>query len=101
MCCLLATSLFMSIMFPTIFALAIKGMGDNTKTAGSILIMSLLGGALITKSMGILSVHRGGLQVAYMVPLLCYIGVALYGWLGSKHPVSQAATPDELAPELF
>jgi FHS family L-fucose permease-like MFS transporter len=88
MCCLLATSLFMSIMFPTIFALAIKGMGDKTKTAGSILILSLLGGAVITKLMGILSVHRGGLQAAYAVPAVCYVGVALYSWLGTKRPAS-------------
>jgi FHS family L-fucose permease-like MFS transporter len=91
MCCLLVTSLFMSIMFPTIFALAIKGMGNKTKTAGSILIMSLLGGALITKLMGILSVHTGGLQAAYLVPVACYIGVALYGWLGTNHPLAQSA----------
>ena len=86
MCCLLTTSLFMSIMFPTIFALGIKGMGDRTKTAGSIMILSLLGGALITKLMGFLSIHRGGLQVAYLVPFVCYIAVALYGWIGVKHP---------------
>ena len=91
MCCLLATSLFMSIMFPTIFALALKGMGDKTKTAGSILILSLLGGALITKTMGILSIHRGGLQAAYIVPLVCYIAVALYGWLGSRQTVAHPA----------
>ena len=86
MYCLLMTSLFMSIMFPTIFALAIKGMGDRTKTAGSILILSMLGGALITKLMGFISIHRGGLQVAYMVPVVCYIGVALYAWLGTRPP---------------
>lgn len=91
MCCLLVTSLFMSIMFPTIFALGIKGMGDRTKTAGSIMILSLLGGALITKLMGFLSIHRGGLQVAYLVPVVCYIGVALYAWLGTKHPAHEAA----------
>lgn len=91
MCCLLATSLFMSIMFPTIFALALKGMGDKTKTAGSILILSLLGGALITKLMGILSIHSGGLQAAYIVPLVCYIAVALYGWFGSKPPAAHPA----------
>jgi MFS transporter, FHS family, L-fucose permease len=78
--CLLTTSLFMSIMFPTIFALGLKGMGEKTKTAGSLLVMAILGGAVLTKLMGILS-DRSGNQVAYLVPVACYIGVALYGWL--------------------
>jgi len=50
--CLLTTSLFMSIMFPTIFALGLKGMGEKTKTAGSLLVMAILGGAALTKVMG-------------------------------------------------
>jgi FHS family L-fucose permease-like MFS transporter len=74
--CLLMTSLFMSIIFPTIFALGLKGMGEKTKTAGSILVMAILGGAALTKVMGMLP-----LQWAYLVPVCCYAGVALYGWL--------------------
>jgi FHS family L-fucose permease-like MFS transporter len=91
-CCLLTTSLFMSIMFPTIFALGIKGMGDKTKTAGSILVMTLLGGAALTKLMGVVADTKGGLQAAYMVPLLCYVGVFLYSWLGATHRVSKPAS---------
>jgi FHS family L-fucose permease-like MFS transporter len=91
-CCLLTTSLFMSIMFPTIFALAIKGMGDKTKTAGSILVMTLLGGALLTKLMGMLADSRGGLQAAYLVPVACYIGIGLYAWLGATKRVSKLAS---------
>jgi FHS family L-fucose permease-like MFS transporter len=78
--CLLTTSLFMSIMFPTIFALGLKGMGEKTKTAGSLLVMAILGGAALTKLMGILA-DKSGLQVAYLVPILCFAGVGLYGWL--------------------
>jgi FHS family L-fucose permease-like MFS transporter len=78
--CLLTTSLFMSIMFPTIFALGLKGMGEKTKTAGSLLVMAILGGAALTKVMGILA-DRSGLQAAYLVPILCFAGVGLYGWL--------------------
>ena len=74
--CLLTTSLFMSIMFPTIFALGLKGMGETTKTAGSLLVMAILGGAALTKLMGVLP-----LREAYLVPVACYAGVALYGWL--------------------
>ncbi len=80
--CLLTTSLFMSIMFPTIFALGIKGMGDKTKTAGSFLVMAILGGAAITKLMGILA-DSNGLQVAYLVPVACFAAVGLYALLAA------------------
>jgi FHS family L-fucose permease-like MFS transporter len=82
--CLLITSLFMSIMFPTIFALGLKGMGERTKIAGSFLVMAVLGGAALTKVMGMLPQ-----RLAYLVPLFCYVGVALYGWLFAE------AKPDE------
>ena len=83
--CLLTTSLFMSIMFPTIFALGLKGMGEKTKTAGSLLVMAILGGAALTKLMGMLP-----LQSAYFVPVICYIGVALYAWLFAEAKVGEA-----------
>ena len=84
--CLLMTSLFMSIMFPTIFALGLKGMGEKTKTAGSLLVMAILGGAMLTKLMGMLP-----LQAAYMVPVVCFAGVALYAWFGGEHKAAEAA----------
>ena len=86
-CCLLTTSLFMSIMFPTIFALGLKGMGEKTKTAGSLLVMAILGGALLTKVMGILADARG-LQTAYLVPVVCFAGVGLYAWLVAERRVA-------------
>jgi len=85
--CLLTTSLFMSIMFPTIFALGLKGMGDKTKTAGSLLVMAILGGAALTKVMGVLADSQG-LQAAYLVPVACFAGVALYAWLGAERRVA-------------
>ncbi len=88
-CCLLTTSLFMSIMFPTIFALGLKGMGEKTKTAGSLLVMAILGGAVLTKLMGILA-DASGLQAAYLVPVACFAGVALYAWLGAERKASEA-----------
>jgi FHS family L-fucose permease-like MFS transporter len=81
--CLLTTSLFMSIMFPTIFALGLKGMGDKTKTAGSLLVMAILGGAALTKIMGMLA-DASSLQTAYLVPVVCFAGVALYAWFGGE-----------------
>jgi len=89
--CLLTTSLFMSIMFPTIFALGLKGMGDKTKTAGSLLVMALLGGAALTKVMGMLA-DSHGLQAAYVVPLVGFGCVALYAWFGGEHKAAELAS---------
>jgi FHS family L-fucose permease-like MFS transporter len=89
--CLLTTSLFMSIMFPTIFALGLKGMGEQTKTAGSILVMAILGGAVLTKLMGILA-DKAGIQAAYLVPVCCFVAVALYAWLGPEPKISEPAS---------
>ena len=85
--CLLTTSLFMSMMFPTIFALGLKDMGTKTKTAGSLMVMAILGGALLTKLMGILADARG-LQMAYLIPVACFAGVALYAWLWAERRVA-------------
>ena len=79
----------MSIMFPTNFALGLKGMGDKTKTAGSGLVMAILGGAALTKLMGIVA-DRSGLQAAYLVPLVCYICVAVYAWLFAEPKAGEA-----------
>ena len=89
--CLLTTSLFMSIMFPTIFALGLKGMGEKTKTAGSLLVMAILGGALLTKLMGILADSKG-LQAAYLVPVVCFAGVGLYAWLLAERKEEEAVS---------
>jgi FHS family L-fucose permease-like MFS transporter len=88
--CLLSTSLFMSMMFPTIFVLGIKGMGDKTKTAGSLLIMSIMGGALLPKLMGIIADARG-LQTAYLVPVVCFAAIGLYAWLGAERKAAELA----------
>ena len=86
--CLLTTSLFMSIMFPTIFAMGLKGMGEKTKTAGSLLVMAILGGAALTKVMGMVA-DSSGLQAAYIVPVACFAGVALYAWFGGEPKPAQ------------
>jgi FHS family L-fucose permease-like MFS transporter len=84
-CCLLTTSLFMSIMFPTIFALGLKGMGEKTKTAGSLLVMAILGGALLPKLMGIMP-----LNMSFLVPVVCFGGVAFYAWLFAERRAEDA-----------
>ena len=78
------TSFFMSLMFPTIFALGLKGLGDNTKIGGSLLVMAIVGGAVLTPVMGLISETFRSLAVAYLVPLVSYLFIAYYGFSGSK-----------------
>jgi FHS family L-fucose permease-like MFS transporter len=76
------TSFFMSLMFPTIFALAIKGLGPHTKIAGSMIVMAIVGGAFFTPLMGLIA--STSMARAMLIPLLCYIVVTHYGFRGSR-----------------
>jgi MFS transporter, FHS family, L-fucose permease len=78
------TSFFMSLMFPTIFALGLKGLGANTKIAGSLLVMAIIGGAVFAPTMGLISEAMHSLAWAYLVPLVAYIFIAYYAFLGSR-----------------
>ncbi|HET7734104.1 MAG TPA: L-fucose:H+ symporter permease [Paludibacter sp.] len=80
---LVATSFFMSIMYPTIFSLGIRDLGEHTKLAASVLVMAIIGGALITPVMGLVSVHFG-IGIAIVVPLICFAVVTYYGIKGYK-----------------
>ena len=82
--CVFLTSFFMSLMFPTIFALGLKGLGTNTKIGGSLLVMAIVGGAVLTPAMGLISEKTHGIAWAYAVPLVSYIYIAFYSFLGSK-----------------
>jgi FHS family L-fucose permease-like MFS transporter len=76
---------FMSIMFPTIFALGIAGLGDDTKPGSSWLVMSIVGGAIMPPLMGSLIDLRGdNIQVGYLIPLVCYLVVLLFGLYGYR-----------------
>jgi MFS transporter, FHS family, L-fucose permease len=81
---LFLTSFFMSVMFPTIFALGLKGLGPNTKLGGSLLVMAIVGGAVLTPAMGFLSERTHSLAFSYSVPLLAYVIIALYSFWGSQ-----------------
>lgn len=76
--------LFHSIQFPTIFALAIDGLGDDTKLGSSLLVMSIVGGAIIPAVMGALS-DKAGIQAAFWVPVVCYAAVLHFALVGHKH----------------
>ena len=72
-------SFFLSIMFPTIFALGLKGLGENTKLGGSFLVMAIVGGAVFPLVLGKVADMTGSMAMGYIVPGLCFAGVALYG----------------------
>jgi len=79
-----ATSFFMSVMYPTIFALGIEGLGENTKIGGSLIVMAIVGGAVLTPAMGLLSQYTHSIAQAYSIPLVCYFFVAFYAFIGCK-----------------
>jgi len=81
---LFATSFFMSLMFPTIFALGLKGLGPNTKIGGSLIVMAIVGGAVLTPLMGLIAEARHSIAPAYGVPLIAYVVIAAYAFAGAK-----------------
>lgn len=83
---LLGVELLMSIMFPTIFSLSIEGLGRDTKLGSSLLVMSIVGGAIVPPLMGAIS-DRYGIQLAYVVPLLCFVAVLLFA-RSARRPIA-------------
>jgi FHS family L-fucose permease-like MFS transporter len=79
---LFSTYFFMSLMFPTIFALGLRGLGPLTKRAASFLVMAVAGGAFCPPLMGAIA-DRSGMPIAFIVPLLCFAFIAWYGAKGS------------------
>ena len=79
---LFACYLFESIMFPTIFALSIRDLGDHTEKASSFLIMSIVGGAIAPVCMGILGEKE--MAVGFLIPLICFVFVAFYAFRGCR-----------------
>lgn len=84
------TSFFMSVMYPTIFALGIDRLGRNTKIGGSLIVMAIAGGAVLTPIMGLISEASHSIAVAYAVPLVGYCFVALYAFFGCSLPPRRA-----------
>ncbi len=82
--------LFHSIQFPTIFALAIDGLGEDTKFGSSLVVMSIVGGAIVPAVMGAISDARG-IQAAFWVPVLCYVVVLHFALRGHHHTMAVAS----------
>lgn len=77
MLALVATSFFMSLMFPTIFALTIKDLGDQAKAGSSLLVMSIIGGAVLSAVMGFVS-DLSSIHIAVMTPLIAFSVIAAF-----------------------
>ena len=90
---LLAIGLFNSIMFPTIFSLALNGLGKHTGQGSGILCAAIAGGAILPLIQGMFA-DRIGLQPAFFIPALCYGYIAYYGWRGSR-PAAIRSKPAE------
>jgi fucose permease len=77
--CVFLCYFFMSISFPTIFALGIFGLGARAKRASAYIVMSIVGGALLPKLMGAVADHYN-MSYGFIVPLICFVFIALYGY---------------------
>jgi FHS family L-fucose permease-like MFS transporter len=82
----IAVAFFMSIMFPTIFALGIHDIGDDTKSGSTLLIMSIVGGAILPRILALISGSEAkNFQRGYIIPLLCFAVILYFGLKGHKH----------------
>ena len=87
---LMATSFFMSIQFPTIFTMSLRGLGAHTKSGSSFLVMAIVGGAIVPPLMGLVS-DRSSINTAMLVPALCFALVAFFAW-ASRRPAPETSS---------
>jgi FHS family L-fucose permease-like MFS transporter len=80
---LIGVAFFMSIMFPTIFSLSIRGLGSKTKLGSSLVIMGIVGGAIIPPIMGKVS-DMSNIQMAYLVPIVCFLYIFYFAYRNLK-----------------
>lgn len=82
---MLAISFFMSIMYPTQFSLALKGLGNQTKSGSAFLVMAIVGNACLPQLTAyLMHAHEQVYYMAYGVPMVCFVFCAYYGWKGYK-----------------
>jgi FHS family L-fucose permease-like MFS transporter len=87
---IICVGLFNSVMFPSIFALGVEGLGPLTAKGSGLMVQAIVGGAIIPLAEGALA-DRIGIHHAFILPVLCYIYIAYYGYLGSVHKEAPAA----------
>jgi len=78
------TSFFMSLMYPTNFALSIRELGQNTKLGGSVMVMAIVGGAVFPPLMGYIAEISKSMAIAMVIPLIGYVYITYYALYGSK-----------------
>ena len=88
---MVASSFFMSIMYPTIFAVSLKGLGPLTKIGSSVLVMSIIGGAVIPVVMGKLS-DLTSIASAMLVPGFCFLVVGAFAMTGYRNAALRAVS---------
>ena len=92
--CLIGVSACMSLMFPTIYGIALKGLGEDAKIAAAGLIMAILGGSVLpplqgaiidleTVNVGIVSLPA--VHASFVLPLICFVFIAAYGFRTHKY----------------
>jgi fucose permease len=81
--CVFASYFFMSIMFPTIFALGIFGLGARAKQASAFIVMAIMGGAMLPKLMGHVA-DQYDMSRGFIVPMVCFVLIAVYGYCWPK-----------------
>jgi FHS family L-fucose permease-like MFS transporter len=86
------TFFFMSVMYPTIFALGIRGLGDYTKLGASLIVMSIVGGAIAAPFMGQIA-DEHSMRMGFIVPLVCFVFIAIYGFIWMKLEAGDAEGP--------
>lgn len=84
---LVLSSVFMSIMYPTIFVLTLRDLGPLTKPGSSMIVMAIIGGAVLTALMGLLSDLAGTIRAAMLVPAACFAVVALFARMHRHDPL--------------
>ena len=89
---IICVGLFNSVMFPSIFALGVEGLGPLTAKGSGLLVQAIVGGAIIPLAEGALA-DRIGIHHAFILPALCYIYIAYYGYKGSVHKTEPEAAP--------
>ena len=94
---ILLTSFFMSVMFPTIFAMGLKDLGPNTNLGGSLIVMTIVGGAIGTPLMGLIAEETHSTALSYGLPLLGYIVVGIFAHYMSGYTQRRISTSDAAA----
>ena len=87
---IIAVGLLNSVMFPTIFTLAIDGLGRHTEQGSGILCAAIVGGAFIPALQGVFA-DKAGLHISFLLPAVCYLYIAWYGLRGHATDANKAA----------